>query len=41
MKPRKEYKTPAGTVVVMVIFILLLIALWGSVYLTMLSRGAT
>ena len=29
MKPKKEYKTPAGTVVLMVIFILLIIALWG------------
>lgn len=36
-----RYKTPQGTVVLMVVFIILLIALWGSAYLTMLSRGAT
>ncbi|MCP4362420.1 MAG: cytochrome c oxidase subunit 2A [Chloroflexi bacterium] len=38
---KKEYKTPAGTITIMVIFILLIIALWGSVYLTLLSRGVT
>jgi hypothetical protein len=37
----KQYKTPQGTVAIMVIFVLLIIALWGSVYLTLLSRGAT
>jgi len=39
-KDRKRYKTPQGTVVIMIIFILLIIALWGSVYLTLLARGA-
>jgi hypothetical protein len=38
---KKEYKTPAGTVAILVIYILLIIALWGSAYLTMLSRGIT
>ena len=36
-----KYKTPQGTIAIMVIFVLLIIALWGSVYLTLLSRGAT
>lgn len=41
-KPQqREYKTPSGTIALMVIFIILLVTLWGSVYLTMLSRGAT
>lgn len=38
---QKKYKAPAGTIVLMIVFILLIIALWGSAYLTMLSRGAT
>jgi hypothetical protein len=38
---KKKYKAPQGTVAIMVIFIILLIALWGSAYLTMLSRGVT
>lgn len=38
---KKKYKTPQGTVAIMVIFVLLIIALWGSAYLTMLSRGVT
>lgn len=37
----KEPKTPQGTIVLMVVFVLLIIALWGSAYLTMLSRGGT
>jgi len=36
-----KYKTPQGTIALMVIFIILIIALWGSAYLTLLSRGAT
>ncbi|MBK6326974.1 MAG: cytochrome c oxidase subunit 2A [Chloroflexi bacterium] len=38
---KKKYKVPQGTVAIMIIFILLIIALWGSAYLTMLSRGVT
>lgn len=38
---KKDYKVPAGTITILVIFVLLLIALWGSAYLTMLSRGVT
>ena len=32
---------PRGTIVILVIFILTLIALWASVYLILLSRGVT
>jgi len=37
----KKYKTPQGTVALLIIFIILLIALWGSAYLTLLARGVT
>lgn len=37
----KKYHTPQGTIAIMVIFIILIIALWGSAYLTLLSRGVT
>lgn len=37
----KKYKTPQGTIVLIVVYLLLIIALWGSAYLTMLSRGVT
>ena len=36
-----KHKVPQGTVAIMVIFIILLVALWGSAYLTLLSRGLT
>ncbi len=32
---------PQGTIVVLILFMLTLIALWGSVYLILLSRGVT
>lgn len=38
---KKKYKVPAGTIAILVIYIILIIALWGSAYLTMLSRGVT
>ncbi len=41
MKKNDKYKTPQGTVALMVIFILLIIIMWGSAYLTLLARGAT
>lgn len=41
MKNKDKYKTPQGTIVIMVIYILLIIVLWGSAYLTLLARGAT
>lgn len=37
----KKYKAPQGTVAIMIIFVLLIIALWGSAYLTLLARGMT
>lgn len=36
-----KYKAPQGTVAIIAIYIVLIIALWGSAYLTMLSRGVT
>lgn len=41
MNKKDKYKVPQGTVAIIIIYILLIIALWGSAYLTMLSRGAT
>lgn len=41
MNDKDRYKTPQGTIALMVIFIILIIALWGSAYLIMLSRGVT
>jgi len=41
MNDKDKYRTPQGTIALMVIFIILIIALWGSAYLTLLSRGAT
>ena len=41
MNDKDKYKAPQGTVALIVIYILLIIALWGSAYLTMLSRGVT
>lgn len=38
-KNNKEPKTPQGTVILMVVFLILIIALWGSTYLTLLARG--
>jgi len=37
----EDFQHPKGTVVVLAIFFLLIIILWGSVYLIMLSRGVT
>ncbi len=41
MKRKDKYKVPQGTIAILIIYILLIIALWGSAYLTMLSRGVT
>ncbi len=38
---KDKYKVPEGTIALLVIFILLIIILWGNVFLTLLSRGAT
>jgi hypothetical protein len=37
----KEPQTPQGTIAILILYVLLVIALWGSAYLTMLSRGIT
>ena len=34
-------KAPQGTVAILVIYIIIIAALWGSAYLTLLSRGVT
>jgi hypothetical protein len=34
-------QTPQGTIVLMIVFFVLLIALWGSTYLTLMARGGT
>jgi hypothetical protein len=38
--PDEEFK-PRGTIVILVIFLLTIIILWGSVYLILLERGVT
>jgi flagellar basal body-associated protein FliL len=42
-KPENEDEQfqPKGTVLAMVLFVVLIVALWGYVYLMMLSQGAT
>ncbi len=39
-EPQEEFH-PKGTALVLAIFVVTLIILWGSVYLTMLARGMT
>lgn len=41
MDEKDKYKTPQGTIAILIIYIILIVALWGSAYLTLLSRGAT
>ena len=41
MNEKDKNKTPQGTIALMVMFVILIIALWVSAYLTMLSRGVT
>ncbi len=36
-----NFEHPKGTAVIMAIFMLIIIILWGSVYLIMLSRGVS
>jgi len=36
----KDVKTPMGTIALMLIFAVLVVLLWGSAYMIMLSRGA-
>ena len=37
---QNEFK-PKGTIVILLIFLLTIIALWGSVYVILLGRGVT
>ncbi len=41
MNEKDKYRTPQGTIAILVIYVILIVALWGSAYLTLLSRGAT
>ena len=36
-----EPESPKGAIALLIIFVLLIIALWGSAYFTLLSRGVT
>jgi hypothetical protein len=37
----KDPDTPKGAIALMIIYAFIILALWGNVYLTVLSRGAT
>ncbi len=37
----KDPDTPKGTLALLALFLLFTIVLWGTAYMTMLSRGAT
>lgn len=39
-RPEEEFK-PRGTIVILILFMLTLIGLWGTVYLILLQRGVT
>jgi hypothetical protein len=41
MNEKDKYKTPQGTIAILIIYVIIIIALWGSAYLTLLSRGVT
>lgn len=34
-------KTPQGTIALLLVYLVIIIALWSSVYMTMISRGVT
>ncbi len=36
-----RFKAPQGTIAVVLIYLLIIIALWGNAYFTALARGAT
>jgi hypothetical protein len=38
---KKEPDTPQGTVALLLVYLVIVVALWGTVFLTMLSRGVT
>jgi hypothetical protein len=37
----KEPDTPQGTIALLLVYLVVIIVLWGSAYMTMLSRGMT
>jgi hypothetical protein len=37
----RDPDTPKGTIALMLVYVVIIIALWSNVYLTILSRGAT
>ena len=39
--PEQEEFKPRGTIVILLIFLVTIIVLWGSVYLILLDRGVT
>ena len=39
--PQQNEFKPKGTIVILLIFLLTIIVLWGSVYIILLSRGVT
>ncbi len=38
---RKEPDTPMGTIALLAVYLVIILLLWGNVYVTMLSRGVT
>jgi hypothetical protein len=36
-----EHPKPVGTMALLLLYVLLIVLLWGNVYLTMLERGVT
>jgi hypothetical protein len=43
MRSRGQHEEfrPIGTITILLLYVLIIIVLWGSVYLTLLSRGVT
>ena len=37
----QEPQTPQGTIALLLVYLVIVIALWGAAYLTVLSRGMT
>jgi hypothetical protein len=37
----KEPQTPQGTIALLLVYLVVIIALWGTAYFTVLSRGMT
>lgn len=38
---KREPDTPMGTIALLAVYVLIIVLLWGNVYLTMISRGVT